>query len=271
MKTGYFYIFILLLVACASSENSNKDQTDTNEYALAWGDEFNYNGLPDTTKWNYDVGGQGWGNHELQYYTRMDTMNAKVENGILKIIARRQKKESNEYTSARLLTKGKGEFTYGKIEARVKLPAGKGAWPAVWMLGTNIDKVDWPTCGEIDIMEHVGFTKDSVFGTIHTETYNHMNGTQKGKAFFIADPYSRFHVYSIEWTPEKIDFMVDEVVYNRIANEHLTSKEWPFNQSFFLIMNLAIGGDWGGKHGVDEHIFPAVMEVDYVRVFQKLK
>ncbi|MBI5858053.1 MAG: family 16 glycosylhydrolase [Sphingobacteriales bacterium] len=237
-------------------------------WKLTWSDEFNYKGLPDSSKWNYNVGGHGWGNNELQYYTAMDTLNAKVGSGVLKISARKQTIENRQYTSARLVTKNKADFKYGRIEISVKLPKGRGTWPAVWMLGKNIDEVKWPACGEIDIMEHVGYEKDSIFGTIHTEAYNHMKGTQKGKGIFINSPYDSFHLYSIEWTPEKIDFMMDGVIYNHITNEHLTTKEWPFDQPFFLIINLAIGGNWGGARGVDENIFPAVMEVDYVRVFQ---
>lgn len=235
---------------------------------LVWADEFNYKGLPDSSKWNYDIGGHGWGNNELQFYTANDTLNAVVEEGVLKITARRQVKEKRQYTSARLQTKKKASFKYGKIEVRAKLPAGRGAWPAIWMLGDNIGKEGWPRCGEIDIMEHVGYEKDSIFGTIHSEAYNHMKGTQKGKGIFIATPYDQFHTYSIEWTPEKIDFMVDGVIYNHFINEHQTTKEWPFDQPFFLILNLAVGGNWGGKKGVDESVFPATLQVDYVRIFQ---
>jgi beta-glucanase (GH16 family) len=238
------------------------------EWKLVWSDEFNYSGLPDSTKWNYDVGGHGWGNNELQYYTQKDTLNAVVRDGRLMITARKQAKEGKQYTSARLLTRNKSEFKYGRIEARAKLPAGKGTWPAIWMLGKNIDGTGWPKCGEIDIMEHVGYMKDSIFGTIHSESYNGMKGTQKVKGHFIEKPYDTFHVFSIEWTPEKIDFMIDDQVYNHFVNEHKSGNEWPFDQEFFLIINLAIGGDWGGKYGVDDSIFPIVFEVDYVRVFK---
>ncbi len=246
-----------------------KQSTVVNGWKLSWSDEFNKSGLPDSSKWSYNTGGHGWGNNELQYYTENDTLNAKVEAGVLKIIARKQIRENRQYTSARLITKNKAEFTYGKIEVSAKLPAGRGTWPAIWMLGKNRTEVGWPLCGEIDIMEHVGFNKDSVFGTIHTEAYNHMKRTQKGKGIFISNPYSEFHKYSIEWSPEKIDFMVDGKVYNTILNEHLTEKEWPFDQPFYLILNIAVGGSWGGQKGIDENIFPAVMEIDYVRVFQK--
>ncbi len=235
---------------------------------LVWSDEFNYKGLPDSTKWTYNVGGDGGGNNELQYYTNKDTLNGLVENGVLKIIARKETKENKKYTSARLVTKNKADFKFGKIEVRAKLPAGVGTWPAIWMLGNNIEQVGWPKCGEIDIMEHVGFQNDSIFGTIHTETYNHTKGTQKVKSIYISSPYSEFHNYSIDWTPEKIDFSMDGVIYNHIINEHLSANEWPLDQAFYLIINLAIGGNWGGKFGVDDSIFPAIFEVDYVRVFQ---
>lgn len=244
-----------------------KETPVTKGWKLAWSDEFSYNGLPDSTKWTYDVGGHGYGNNELQYYTYADTNNALVSDGLLTITARRQPKEGKDYTSARLLTRGKSEFTYGRFETRAKLPAGRGTWPAIWMLGTNIGEAGWPMCGEIDIMEHVGYEKDSIFGTIHSEAYNHMKGTQKGKAIFIKNPYSEFHLYTMEWTPEYIAFMVDNVVYNRIENEHKTVKEWPFDQPFFFIINLAVGGNWGGKYGVDDSIFPVEYQIDYVRVF----
>lgn len=243
-------------------------QPKSGKWKLTWSDEFNYNGLPDSTKWNYDVGGSGFGNNELQYYTQNDTSNAVVRNGLLRITARKQNRDDKTYTSARLLTKDKSEFRYGKIEVRAKLPRGKGTWPAIWMLGKNISEAGWPTCGEIDIMEHVGYEKDSIFGTIHSKSYNHTIGTQKVKAIFIDKPYDDFHVFSIEWTPEKIDFMMDNKVYNHIVNEHKTANEWPFDQPFFLILNLAIGGNWGGKYGVDDSIFPAVFKVDYVRVYE---
>jgi beta-glucanase (GH16 family) len=176
-----------------------------------------------------------------------------------------------EYTSARLVTKGKADFTYGKIEIRAKLPAGRGLWPAIWMLGSNIGQVNWPDCGEIDIMEHVGFDKDSVFGTIHTKAYNHMKGTQKGKKIFISNPYNEYHLYSIEWTPESMDFFLDNTMYNHIINEHKTTAEWPFDSPFYLLMNIAVGGNLGGKKGIDESIFPATMEVDYIRVYKSVK
>ena len=239
------------------------------KWKLVWADEFNYTGLPDSTKWSFEVGGQGWGNNELQYYTDADTNNAVVKNGYLSITARREVKGKNQYTSARLITKGKKVFKYGKIEVRAKLPEGVGTWPAIWMLGDNINEVGWPDCGEIDIMEHVGFKKDSVFGSLHTKSFNHVIGTQITKGVFIKDPYQSFHIFSIEWSPKKIDFFLDHKKYLEFPNQYKTVDKWPFNQPFFMILNLAIGGNWGGQQGIDDSIFPATMQVDYVRVYKK--
>jgi len=269
-----------LLMDCLIAHNIDLITTDEPEIlldllskrsdkkTLLWGDEFNYTGLPDSTKWGYDVGGHGWGNNEQQFYTRADTANAYVSDGTLHITARKQAKENKDYTSARLVTKGKADFKYGKIEMRVRLPKGRGTWPAIWMLGKNISVVDWPMCGEIDIAEHVGFAPDSVFGTVHTQAYNHTLNTQKGKRAFIENPYGEFHVYAIDWSPEKISFWLDGKAYYQFLNEHKTKNEWPFDDPFYLIINIAVGGTLGGKHGVDETVFPAVMDVDYVRVFK---
>lgn len=269
-KVATILIVIFFFLACKSNQTleNKKSNTITSNAKLVWSEEFNYKGLPDSSKWSFNVGGHGWGNNEQQFYTDKDTTNTYVGSGTLKIIARKQHKENREYTSARLVSKNLAEFKYGKIEIRAKLPSGRGTWPAIWMLGKNIDEATWPKCGEIDIMEHVGYNKDSIFGTIHTEAYNHMKGTQKGKGIFISKPYDEFHIYSINWTPEKIDFMVDGVVYNHIDNEHLSVDKWPFDQPFFFIINLAVGGGWGGKKGIDETIFPATLEIDYIRVFQ---
>lgn len=263
MKQILIFFLATFMLRTASSQNS--------QWNLIWQDEFKYKGLPDSTKWSFDTKGNahGWGNNEKQFYTENNTENAVVENGVLKIIARKQKTDKRDYTSARLITKAKASFQYGKIAARMKLPAGKGTWPAFWMLGKNIDSAGWPRCGEIDIMEHVGYQPDSIYGTVHTDTYNHTKGTQKTKALFIKKPYTKFHTYSIEWTPEKMDFFVDGKKLNSFSNEHRTDKEWPFDQPFFIILNLAIGGNWGGKHGIDDSVFPVTMEVDYVRVYQK--
>ena len=237
---------------------------------LVWADEFEKAGLPDSTKWGYDVGGNGWGNNELQYYTSRRAENARVENGKLVIEARRDDYQGKRYTSARLLTRDKTMWTYGRIEAMAKLPKGVGTWPAVWMLGKNISTAGWPLCGEIDIMEHVGFDEGRVHGTIHSEAYNHGKNTQKGSQIIITDVVSAFHLYAIEWTADQIEFFVDDKLYYTVQKSALGSgdAQWPFKQPFFLILNVAVGGNWGGQKGVDETIWPQRMEVDYVRVYQ---
>lgn len=243
--------------------------TKNNKWKLVWSDEFNYTGLPDSTKWGYDVGGNGWGNNELQYYTHADTNNATVKNGILSIMARKEKRENKDYTSARMVTRDKADWVHGRIEIRAKLPKGRGTWPAGWMLGSNIKEVGWPQCGEIDILEHVGYDPDTIVGSLHSTAYNHIKGTQKTARLFIKNPYTEFHTYAIEYNSEKMDFLLDETVYLTVRNEHKTDKEWPFDKPQYLLLDLAVGGNWGGTKGVDETIFPATMEVDYVRVFQQ--
>ncbi len=246
-----------------------KNAPVTKGWSLKWSDEFNYSGLPDSSKWGYDQGGHGWGNNEKQYYTKADTNNAIVKNGVLSIISRKEKKENNDYTSARILSKGKAAWTYGRIEVSAKLPKGVGLWPAIWMLGADIDKTPWPACGEIDIMEHVGYRPADILGTVHTEAFNHVKNTQKGGEITIKDPYNSFNTYAIEWDADKIVFFLNDTEFFRFKNEHKTSAEWPFNKPFFLIMNTAIGGNLGGQKGIDDSAFPAVYEIDYVRVFQR--
>lgn len=256
-------------------------------YELVWSDEFNYIGKPDSTKWGYDY--KFIANQEEQYYTDK-LKNARVEDGNLIIEAHKEtvineyyndpeilkkghlkhaaKNKTAKYTSARLKTQDKASWQYGRIETRAKLTNGKGLWPAIWMLGDNIKEVGWPLAGEIDIMEYVGFKPDSIFGTIHTHTYNHMKGTQKTKYAHIEKANENFHVFALEWTPEKMAFLLDGVVFSEIKNEYKTAKEWPFDQKFHLILNVAVGGTLGGQQGIEDHFFPQRMTVDYVRVFQ---
>lgn len=252
-------------------------------YKLVWSDEFSNKGKPDTLKWGYEIGLIR--NQEQQYYTT-SLKNSRIENGNLIIESHKEdiKNESFEaadikdwrknkaianYTSASLTTKGLAEWTYGRIDIRAKLPKGVGLWPAFWMLGKNWEEKGWPNCGEIDIMEHVGYNPDSIFGTIHTKAFNHMLGTQKGKDAFVAEPYEKFHTYSLVWTPDYMDFLLDDVIYNHIKNEKKTEDEWPFDQDFHLKINVAVGGMLGGRHGIDDTAFPNQMLIDYVRVFQK--
>jgi beta-glucanase (GH16 family) len=250
---------VLLLVSGSAGAQNRK---------LIWADEFNYSGLPDSTKWNYQTGNSGWGNHELEYYTSNRPENARVENGLLVIEARKEDYLGARYTSARLDSKSKGDWKYGRIEVKAKIPAGKGMWPAIWMLPTTSSYGGWPHSGEIDVMENVGYWPDSVFGSVHTGSFNHRIGTQKTKGIFHKDFANDFHVYAIDWTPEQIVFFLDGVPYHEFKNDHQGSEHWPFDQPFRLLLNVAVGGDWGGKQGVDDNIFPQKMLVDYVRVYQ---
>lgn len=264
-------IIITLLVSCTSSE---KDATgNLDNYNLVWSDEFEYNGLPDSSKWNYDLGDGcpdlcGWGNNELQYYTEDRLKNARVENGKLIIEAHKEDYESRGYTSARLLTRDRDAWTYGRFEIRAKLPSGRGTWPAIWMLPENWEYGGWPESGEIDIMEHVGYEPNRVYATVHTEAYNHVKGTQDTDTLRIEDAEMNFHVYALEWTPQNITWSVDGKVYSSFENENATYKEWPFDRPFHLILNIAIGGNWGGEQGIDDGIWPQQLVIDFVRVYQ---
>ncbi|SDC62220.1 family 16 glycosylhydrolase [Williamwhitmania taraxaci] len=237
---------------------------------MVWNDEFGTAGLVDQAKWSYEVGGSGWGNNELQYYTSNRLENARVENGYLTIEARKEPFEGKEYTSARLVTTNKGDWLYGRFEVRAKLPGGKGTWPAIWMLPTNWSYGNWPSSGEIDIMEYVGYDPGNVHGSIHTEAYNHVIGTQKTSTYVVADAETTYHNYAIEWTSETVDFFIDNVKYYSFANEHKDYKVWPFDQPFHFILNMAVGGNWGGAQGVDPNIWPQNMSVDYARVYQNI-
>ncbi|MCU4173913.1 glycoside hydrolase family 16 protein [Carboxylicivirga sp. N1Y90] len=241
------------------------------DYELVWADEFNNSGMPDSSKWGYDTEGNkwAWGNNELQHYTDAHSENAYVNNGVLVIAANIDSTVSVPYSSARLVSKGKGDWLYGRIEVRAKVPGGKGAWPAIWMLPTNNEYGSWPNSGEIDIMEHVGYEPDSIFFTVHTEAYNHISKTQKSKALCVKDAETAFHVYAIDWTANKIDFIIDEKKVFTFRKRNNDSKKWPFDKHFYLVLNVAIGGNWGGLHGVDDSIFPCQMEIDYVRVYQE--
>ena len=244
-----------------------KAQDATKERKLVWGDEFEYEGLPDGSKWDYEEGMLR--NGEAQYYTRADADNVQVGNGLLTITALPDDEGRAEYTSASLLTKGKKSFLYGYFEVRAMVQSGKGTWPAIWMLGENIDVVDWPACGEIDIMENVGFDSLRVHGNIHTEAFNHVKNTNKGNSILVEKPWEQFHVYAVDWREDKIDFFVDDELYFSYEKpENATDAEWPFDKPHFLIINLAIGGGWGGQQGIDTTRFPHHYEIDYVRVYE---
>lgn len=245
--------------------------TENGNWELVWDDEFDYAGLPDSEKWNFDTAGnsQGWGNNELQWYTE-DKENAFVENGILTITALREEMKSKQYTSARLTTKGKGDWLYGRLEVKAKLPIGKGTWSAIWMLPTDNVYGGWPCSGEIDIVEHVGYDSDSVYSTVHTEKYNHIINTQVGNSTG-CNSTSEFHIYSLEWDENEIRSYIDDKLYFTFYNDKEGQQAWPFDQEFHLLINLAIGGDWGAREGIDDSSFPHRMEIDYVRIYKKMK
>ncbi len=247
-----FFLMMMFSHACITS-------AQVKYKSLVWSDEFNTDGKPDTTKWGYDIGGHGWGNDELEYYTNR-IENAVVQHGVLRINAIREDYDTNHYTSARLLTNKKFSFTYGRVEVRAKLPQGKGTWPAIWMLGSNIDTADWPGCGEIDIMEHKGNDPNKIYGTLHYPGRSGANAD--GKTIMIKDAATRFHVYSVEWSPAYIRIYVDKKLYHTVKN----SSHIPFNHDFFIILNVAMGGGFGGT--VDPAFTKATMEVDYVRVYR---
>jgi beta-glucanase (GH16 family) len=240
------------------------------ESAPAWADEFDYTGKPDPVKWGYDIGGDGWGNNELQHYTDKIT-NSAVADGLLTITAIREHTGGREYSSARLVSKNKGDFLYGRIEVKAKLPTGKGTWPAIWMLPTDWEYGGWPKSGEIDIMEHVGFDQDRVHITVHTEAYNHSINTQVGKNRVVSNASSEFHLYQIEWTPSAILGYIDDQLLFEFKNEGKGYAYWPFDKRFHILLNIAVGGNWGGQNGVDNFIWPASMQIDYVRYYKMIE
>lgn len=234
-----------------------------------WFDEFDNDGKPDTAKWGYDTGGSGWGNNELEYYT--NGSNSAVIDGKLIITARKEDHEGMKYTSSRMITKNKGDFLYGRFEVKAKIPAGKGTWPAIWMLPTDWEYGGWPKSGEIDIMEHVGYDLNNVHITVHTEAFNHSIKTQKGKSKIVANATTEFHLYRVDWTPNSINGYIDNDLIFTFVNNGQGYKSWPFDKRFHLLLNIAVGGNWGGAKGVDETVFPAAMEVDYVRVYKMIE
>ena len=243
-------IIALISVNCCFAQKQKRK--------LVWQEEFKSDKL-DESVWNFELGAGGWGNNERQFYTKD---NHKLEGGNLIITA---KKEGEKYTSTRITTKTKKEFKYGRIEARAKLPTGQGIWPAFWMLGSNISEVGWPKSGEIDILEYVGKEPHTVYNTLHTQD-SHGNSVNSKKTIFETIEQG-FHVYAIDWTKEKIDFSVDDKVIYTFNPAEKNENTWPFDQPFFVIVNMAIGGNFGGPE-VDDRIFPQEFIVDYVRVYQ---
>ncbi len=260
-----------LLVVLAPLSTSAQPRSDAPVgYRLVWSDEFDRPGLPDPARWTFDTEANrtGWYNNELQYYARDRPENATVADGRLVITARRESLRDaadhggQRYTSARLITRGKADWTYGFFEIRAKLPCGGGSWPAIWMLGTS-DK--WPDGGEIDIMEHVGNDPGVVHSTVHTRASAGSSGD--GNSLRLATACDRFHRYQLEWTKDALRFAVDGTPVHAYTRAAAGANGWPFDRPQYLLLNLAVGGDMGGK--VDDRIFPARFEIDYVRVFRK--
>ncbi len=279
MTNILLYMIVLIASSCSKKSTGGggvytaQPPVDKNwqfETTPMWSDEFDVNGLPNNAKWGYDLGGGGWGNNELQNYTNV-LDNAKVEGGNLVITAKKESSGSMNYSSARLVSKNKGDFLYGRIEARAKLPAGRGTWPAIWMLPTDWAYGNWPKSGEIDIMEHVGYDLNKVHVTVHTEAYNHSIGTQKGASQTVSTATTDFHKYRVDWTPYAVRGYIDDQLMFTFVNEGKGYAGWPFDKRFHLLLNLAIGGNWGGAQGVDDSVFPQSMLVDYVRVYKMIE
>jgi len=255
------------------SQNNETNDWEIEGWNILWQDEFDKDSL-DLTKWSRETGGHGWGNNELQYYTDSDS-NSYVENGNLILKAQvvpqgiGSSKGLRYYSSARLRTYGKGDWKYGRIEVKAKVASGQGIWPAIWMLPTDWLFGGWPSSGEIDIMEHVGYDLGVVHGSVHTEAYNHKINTQRSSARKIENVDTEFHVYSIIWDKDKISFFIDDVQYFLFENDQQGNyKTWPFDQRFHLLINIAVGGDWPGNPDNSTN-FPRKMLVDYVRVYEK--
>lgn len=269
LENRFFFSSLILTTVFYSCTLTNNVSGDV--WHPVFVEEFNDDGLPDSSRWKYDTGGHGFGNNELQYYTNARNENIYQTNGILTITARKESYLGSHYTSAKILTKDLFSFKYGKLEVRAKIPPGTGTWPAIWMMPqyNEYGNQSWPDNGEIDIMEHVGYNPGYIHGTVHTAAYNHKINTQKGGYIYVEDATNTFHVYSIEWSENKIDFLVDDHLYFTFENDMQGDyRTWPFNHPFYIIVNLAIGGDWGGVQGVDDNIFPVQLEIDYIKVYQ---
>jgi beta-glucanase (GH16 family) len=253
-------IIILLFGTLGLSGCSEKSN-----WELQWSDEFDYTGAPNAEIWDYETGFIR--NNELQYYTK-DEVNVRVENGMCILTARLENQDS--ITSASINTRGKMDFLYGRIEIRAKIPSALGTWPALWLLGINISEMGWPACGEIDIMEHVGFDPDVIHANIHTKAYNHTIKTNRGAKINVTDPWTDYHIYALEWFEDRMDLFLDDSLYFSYDNDLADNDDtWPFDKPHYLLMNLAYGGSWGGQQGVDTGKLPQQFEIDYVRYYKE--
>jgi beta-glucanase (GH16 family) len=282
MKLYKILYFLLCVVSSLYDSSYICAQATTSNWKLTWSEEFNYTGLPDSKKWDYERGFIR--NNEKQYYTSKRKENAYVSNGVLTITAKKenfvnekykprseqwQNKDSlASYTSAAIITANKVSWKYGKIEVRAKIPNGLGVWPAIWMLGDNVSKVGWPLCGEIDIMEFVGHDSSAIHGTVHYADPQTKKHLQNGSKVLVTEPYNDFHIYATEWDSKEIRFLFDGKVYHSFPVDKAgTDSSNPFHQPFYLLINFALGGSWGGK--LDDTVLPQKFVVDYVRVYQQ--
>ena len=284
MRIHFLVFAIYIFILCSCSEDEDKAQGNdqapifSSNWEMLWSDEFDGEDL-DLSKWNKLSWRPGWVNNELQAYTERDT-NIFLDSGFLVLQGLIDPGFSGtdyngndynaDYTSGRVNTDGKFSTTYGRFDIRAKLPKGKGSWPAIWMLGESINSIGWPDCGEIDIMEHVGYDEGMIHGSIHTEEYNHMYNTQRSGSKYIENVTSTFHVYSLEWSPFYLRYLIDDEPFFFVYNDSKgDNSKWPFDDPHYIILNLAIGGDWGGVQGISTSEFPMRMMVDYVRVFKQ--
>lgn len=262
-----FTVVTISFAGCSKEDSTTTPTPDYPGYTKVWSDEFDKPNI-DLSKWSHEVNGDGGGNNELQYYTDLPT-NSFIQDGKLIIKAIYENYQNRNFTSARIRSANKGDWLYGRIEVRAKVPTGLGTWPAIWMLSTDWEYGGWPESGEIDIMEHVGYDPNVIHGSIHTKAYNHTIGTQKTATLTVPTATTDFHIYAVEWFEDHMDFYIDKNKYFTVTNENRGWQYWPFDRRFHLILNLAVGGNWGGAQGVDVADFPAQMEIDYVRVYKK--
>ena len=273
------WIFSIGFIACSGKKENVKPYVYTPpaapvdkgwlfESTPVWADEFDYTGKPDTSKWTYDLGTNGgWGNHELEDYTNKAT-NISVDTGVLTITARKENSDGAAYTSARVVSRGSGSILYGRIEIKAKLPAGKGTWPAIWMLPDDYAYGAWPASGEFDIMEMVGYDPNNVHFSAHNSLF--YGSSAKTSSYTISTASTAYHLYREDWTPYAVRGYYDDKLVFTYINTGAGSTAWPYDKKFHLLMNIAIGGDWGGIQGVDDNAFPTTMQVDYVRFYNMI-
>lgn len=268
------FLPLFVVISFFSCQNKSDKVDSATELKLVWSDEFEYSGFPDSTKWAYSVGDGcpdlcGWGNNELQYYTEKRLKNARVKDGVLTIEVHKEDFESSAFTSAKLVTRNKQDWKYGRFEIRAKLPVGRGVWSAIWMMPTETSTYGgWPKCGEIDIMENVGYDQGTVEASAHIGSFDAAMAHKKHGRLAVPDINEKFHTYVLEWESDEYRIFVDNKIYFTFKNEGTGFMEWPFDQKFYLILNIAYGGNWGGKEGLDLESLPQKMAIDYVRVYE---